>query len=500
LEKIADVLNVSLAGLRTGINIELDFNEMLKTNIDNLKNIKLVLPRYFDVSIESEGSNKDYVHFNKDLNMLTLDNLDVKGVKLRIRFNGLRFTDGAPDEFGYSAYFTPDSASFVGGVIIDADYVNETAAVRGAPAKMQDAPIIHCKSSMDEKVVLTEAKGHFNPKIDLGEDIGSFNIDNLPDFLDDDDVHLNLDNPELRIWVNSNMDIRGFVESARIKAYDASGKEVYVEIDTQNSPLFIDPHTGEETGVNGDSLTSTKTAIVITDKPYTGVKAPHTYYGTVKQGTKLSDLFYNIPRKVQFDFSVAADPEYEGYIKLGYKNAETQEPWYTIQPSYEFYSPLALDAGSIIVYRDSLTGWHKDLEDIRLSDGASITLTADVYNNVPLDLKLHAKAIELDESGTGWKDLDENLISVAVTDNTGNDVRIKAGTAENQVMTPIKIEISQKSKEGFARIDGIAYSATAIASDEDSMQGIALSQAKHRLRIDNIGVILHGKIIFDFND
>ena len=191
-----------------------------------------------------------------------------------------------------------------------------------------------------------------------------------------------------------------------------------------------------------------------------------------------------------FDCSVAADSTYEGTIQLGYKDAATKEPWYKIQPSYEVYAPLAFTKDACIVYRDSITGWHKDMEDITLSNGAEIIITATVINGLPLDLTFKAKAIEL-VGNEAWTDLSTDLIDVIVTDFEGNDLKIKANSSSR-----MKIRLVQKRQEGFKRIDGIAFVASALGNDNSP----ALNSRTQKVKVDRIGISLKGKVIVDLDD
>lgn len=496
LEDIADVVGMSLANLRAGINIDLDFSDNLQLNIDNLESLTIDFPDFFDVDFTERMHTADF-DFIKETNTITFRNLKEDGVHLTMTLHGVDFKKGlTPDAHGCYLIFTPENVSLQGSIWIDAKY-NTPDMARGK-AEHADNLVIHCHSAIDETIMLTSATGYFKPEIDLGDNIGQFEVNNLPDFLDDEDVHLNVDDPQLRIWIDSNMDIKGLISQARIKSTDAKGRETIVDIDANS--LYIDPHTGKETNAKGDSLPSTRTTIVICDKlPDLTQVAPHTYYGKAKDGKKLADLLYNIPKKVSFDCSVVADESYEGTIKLGV-NPETAQSWYKIQPSYEVYAPLAFNSGSAIVYRDSITGWHEDLDDITLSDGSSVIMTADVYNNMPLDLKMHANALELVGTGS-WRDLDKNLIDVKITDMDDNeDFRVKAGTENSTAVTRIKITLTQKDKSGFKKIDGISYSASALASDDDDKQGIVLNNKSQKLQVSNIAVTLRGRVIVDLND
>lgn len=498
LDDIANVLGMSLANLRAGINVDLNFSDDLKLNIDNLVELTIDLPDFFDVDFTAKETTTNF-EFDKNINRIKFTNLKTEGVHLFMTLNGVDFNKGmTPDAHGCYLKFAPEGVSMEGGIWLDAKYDNTASARKVAPGVNEDL-IIHCHSSIDETIMLTKATGYFNPEIDLGENIGEFEVNSLPDFLEDEGVHLNVANPELRVWIESNMDIRGLITSAQINAFDEKGHKVEVPIDTKG--LAIDPHTGFEKDAKGDSLKATKTKLIICEQiPAVAKKEAHTYYSTPMKGKKLADLLYNIPKKVTFDFAVSADPSYEGTIQLGYKDPAQELPWYKIQPSYEIYAPLAFNAGSAIVYRDSITGWNKDLDDITLSQGATVTLTADVFNNMPLDLKMHAHAIEL--TGTdSWKDMDDNLVEVKITDmNDDENFKIKAGTESNVTVTRIKITLIQKSQEAFKHIDGIRYSASALASEDSDKQGIILNNKSQKLQVNNIAITLHGRIIVDLND
>lgn len=489
LSAIEDVLGIALATLRAGINVDLNFSDDLKAQIGNLRGLTLDLPDFFDLEVDPNGNN---ITFNNQTNELKVDNLKEQGVHFTIRLKGLNFPEYNTEkvyDHGYTLYYAPDSVAVKAGIWLDADY--DVAAARANAKNLDQKLIIQCHSEIDETIMLTGATGKFAPEIKLGEEgkpVGEFQINNLPDFLDDEDVHLSIHNPELRVWVNSNMDIRGVITEATIVATDAKGVEHQVEIETSGNALMVDPHI--YTDADGNPVGSTKTAIIITDEPYTGKRDAHTYYGTPKNGQKLGNLLYNVPKKVSFDCTVAADSTYEGTIRLGYKDVATMEPWYTIQPSYEVYAPLDFTSDAVIVYRDSITGWHKDLEDVTLSNGAEVILTATVVNSLPLDLAFHAKAIEL-VGEEQWNNLSENLVDVIVTDIDGNDLRIAANGT-----TQIKIRLVQKNQEGFKRIDGIAFSASAFGNDG----GETLNSRTQTLKVDNIGVSLRGKVIIDLED
>lgn len=71
---------------------------------------------------------------------------------------------------------------------------------------------------------VTEATGKFNPNLDL-EDLGNVNINDVPDFLTDKDVTINLYNPVIELTATSDIDVAG-VATARLIAEDERGNEM----------------------------------------------------------------------------------------------------------------------------------------------------------------------------------------------------------------------------------------------------------------------------------
>jgi hypothetical protein len=112
---------------------------------------------------------------------------------------------------------------------------------------------------------------------------------------------------------------------------------------------------------------------------------------------------------------------------------------------------------------------------------------------------MHAKAIEQAREEER-KDMDTNMIEVNITDPDGNDVRIKAGSVGAPAVTPVRIVMDQKNTRAFKKIDGLAYSATCLAPEAPALQGTILNERSQKLRVDNIGIILKGKVIIDLND
>ena len=87
----------------------------------------------------------------------------------------------------------------------------------------------------------------------------------------------------------------------------------------------------------------------------------------------------HIPDHVQItDVETKADLRQEMTIEFG-RN-------YRIEPSYEIYAPLAFAEDAVIAYADDFDGWNDDLDDLELTEGTYVRLTADAQNLVPATL------------------------------------------------------------------------------------------------------------------
>lgn len=191
----------------------------------------------------------------------------------------------------------------------------------------------------------------------------------------------------------------------------------------------------------------------------------------------------HIPDHVQItDVETKADLSQEMTIEFG-RN-------YNVVPSYEIYAPLAFAEDAVIEYADDFDGWNDDLDDLELSEGTYVRLTADAQNLVPATLIVEATPLGLE--GTDIS----NLIEVNVKKGTvkASADGVKAATS------PLEIELREKVKGGLQKLDGLSYKVKGKAShDGTTVTGINLNSEKHTLKLENIKVKLVGKVIGNFN-
>ncbi len=305
---------------------------------------------------------------------------------------------------------------------------------------------------------ITSATGRFNPDIDL-TDLGGMDIVDIPDFLDDGNVVIDLYNPQILFTVSSDLTMDGYVSGTLHSIKDG------VEIATVEIP---------EMPVTAGRITS-----LCICRRADGI----TGYDYVREVENLSDLIRTIPDRITFDGVARADTSSTTSIELGYE--------YTVAPDcYTIEAPLTFDTDAKIVYTDTLDGWNSDLKDLNLAEDAYIEVAASIENRVPAYLTLTAAAIDVD-----GRKMDTNEIEVSV-DNTV----IASADGDTSVDTPVTVRLSQNTEGVMERLDGLVLTIDGSASyGSESVVGVTLNSERHFLIAKEIKVTLVGRVIGDFN-
>lgn len=315
-------------------------------------------------------------------------------------------------------------------------------------------------------ITLKSATGIFDPEINISS-LGDVAVTGVPDFLSEDGVRADLDNPQIILSIHNDMDAAAKVSAKVISTKNGQNlatvqlpeMHIYKTTVTPVTKICICRHNTEE-------LTR--------------------QYGAanVYEVSNLATLInQHIPDHVQItDVEAKADLSQEMTIEFG-RN-------YNVVPSYEIYAPLAFAEDAVIEYADDFDGWNDDLDDLELSEGTYVRLTADAQNLVPATLIVEATPLGLE--GTDIS----NLIEVNVKKGTvkASADGVKAATS------PLEIELREKVKGGLQKLDGLSYKVKGKAShDGTTVTGINLNSEKHTLKLENIKVKLVGKVIGNFN-
>lgn len=446
----------SLKSAEVAGEIELKINLTLgglSSAITNINKVTLTLPGYLQISrVEGNGNGNPMVNGSK----ITVENVSTSSnLQLTIKAKKLDFEK--QDVYGRVAISNNGSIQMDGyfdlGIEADVTRVPTSALTIGAYVNVND-------------ITLKSATGIFDPEINISS-LGDVTVTGVPDFLSEDGVRADLENPQIILSIHNDMDAAAKV-SAKVISTKNGQNLATVQLPEMNickttvapvTKICICRHNTEE-------LTR--------------------QYGAanVYEVSNLATLInQHIPDHVQItDVEAKADLSQEMTIEFG-RN-------YHVVPSYEIYAPLAFAEDAVIEYADDFDGWNDDLDELELAEGTYLRLTADAQNLVPATLIVEATPLGLE--GTDIS----NLIEVNVKKGT-----VKASAdGVTAVNSPLEIELREKVKGGLQKLDGLSYKVKGKAShDGTTVTGINLNSEKHTLKLENIKVKLVGKVIGNFN-
>lgn len=220
-----------------------------------------------------------------------------------------------------------------------------------------DIPISLTFDSFNSNI--TTATGKFNPQIDPINEPVEIDKNDLPDFLQDDNVCIDAAHASVEIAMAGDIPMN-FMLDGTLSASKSS--QIY-------NSAQIDNIT-----VSNDSK-----RFLISDN------------GLQKEGFEsvtvdnLNGLLKYIPDNIDMVMNAAADSENFYEIDINKDN--------NINIDYTFRAPLQFGEELNIIYDETIDGWHGDLEDINTS---SVALRGIMVYRTPVDVELSAEAIDID--------------------------------------------------------------------------------------------------------
>ena len=444
----------SLNSAEVADEIELKINLTLgglSSAIATIDKATLTLPGYLEIS-QVTGNGNPMVNGSK----ITVENVSTSSnLQLTIKAKKLDFEN--QDAYGKVVIGNNGSIKMDGyfdlGIEADVTRVPTSALTIDANVNVID-------------ITLKSATGIFDPEINISS-LGDVSVTGVPDFLSEDGVRADLDNPQIILSIKNDMDAAAKVSAKVISTKNGQNLAIVQLPEMNICKTTVAP-------VTKICICRHKTAELTAQ------------YGAanVYEVSNLATLInQHIPDYVQItDVETKADPSQEMTIEFG--------RYYKVVPSYEIYAPLAFAEDAVIEYADDFDGWNDDLDDLELSEGTYVRLTADAQNLVPATLIVEATPL-----GVGGTDI-SNLIEVNVKKGT-----VKASAdGVTAVNSPLEIELREKVKGGLQKLDGLSYKVKGKAShDGTTVTGINLNSEKHTLKLENINVKLVGKVIGNFN-
>lgn len=407
--------------------------------IDEIRNLVITLPDYLKCA-QANGQQLEMGDFTGggssiDLGRVLVDRVEFEG-ELGQPFDGTHFTLDGELSMKCDMKLSTDG-SFTAK---DGDHVN--------------VQLVFDVGDANGVIEIAEATGVYDPEIEPDVEpiaIGNF----LPEFLQDKDVTIDVDNPTVRF----ETDMTGIPASFEFQASLTSRKD-----GTPVSTVRL-PDSGMA------SLSKGRDNLLYF---YQGTEPfnPHGVEGGTHYAIpELASLIEKLPDDITVDLGNG-----NARLRQGELNTIKFDHTYGARVSYDLFIPFRFGSGLKIVYTDSITDLNSDLKDLE-ADG--LLLTATILNTVPL--VLDATLVPLDTD-------DNEIPGIEVT-----PARIAAGT-ESGVETPIGISVKLKNRADLKRLDKIMFNVTAAADGSDILA------SNQYLQVRDLRLKLTGPVIADLND
>lgn len=333
-------------------------------------------------------------------------------------------------------------------VIADNINISGTSTTTGGSAIQM---IMDTEIKIDE-IQLTQVTAKVNPEINVS--IDPITINNLPDFLKDEQVRIDMTDPKIYLTVSNTSPVEVNF-SGVLKSY--KGGKLLASVPVGQSPNLIT--------IPGNQPDEYIICLHRLNNHVEGADASVTV-------ENLNDLIETIPDEIRMDNIEAKASDKRCTIVLG--------STYNVKTDYEINAPLQFNEGTNIVYSDVIDNWNKDVKDLSVKE---VVITMDAQNSIPLTMNMEVKAIN--KNGTVL-----NSISTEVSS------QIAAGTMGNTKVTPLKITLKSTDANAFKELDGLKYEVSATSSAETS--GKVLNKNQY-LRLENMTIKIKGGVTVDMN-
>lgn len=443
--KPEEVLSLRTVSVDANIQLVISFSSALKSCITKIAKLSLNMPSYMSFTVNTTADG-----LSVNGNIITLANISTANeITLNIDINALDFKSGNNGTLAIEGGKINMDGTVVMGVEISPSDINLSGLTSG------DLSITSQIQFPDFKV--TGAQGHFSPNIDLGN-LGEATINNVPDFLKDGNVVVDLANPQIWLTTNSDLTLAGYVDGV-IKAYKQGQVIASVNVN----------------GINIQANATSKICICRNASLVDG-----SMFTQVIEVPTLSTLIRTIPDKLVFEADARADSQNEYAITFGRQ--------YNISPSYTIKAPVAFAEDARIVYNDSIEDMNKDLKDLDFAEGTYINVDANIENKVPAHLTVSAYAVDVN-----GKRMSDDLISIVVS-----NVVAASPDGTTPIVTPLNIKVQQKKAGELKNVDKLMFTIEGSAKENgNTVEGVTLNAYKHTLVARDIVVKVVGKMIIE---
>ena len=454
------IVDLDYIATTANIRTTVSFSNNFKAGVNNIASVKLYLPKFLDV--DKIIVDEEEIEVSDD-NTAMLYNVSPKNnTSIRVVVKGLDFTkendEGCLLEYVRGDYIHAKGEVIATGTVYQSD-------VDLSKLHASDVYTLTGKAVIGY-VVVESAKGYFAPEVDFDR-LGRVNIGNLPLFLDDENVVLDLDELKIDLDVNSELPIALLVKGALV------GESEDKEIVRVSVPQFDIPENfkgvisfrNQNRNVAGDTL--------------------------VVQVPQIAELLKRLPNIINFtDLEVVGNHEHLSEVELGHS--------YRADANFSLWAPLAFGEEARITYRHPYAHWNHVLKDVSFvtdekgNPKGYCLATADIENKMPFFIIMSAYGLDVNGDSISTQRLSVEVLKQIPASADG----------KTPVYVQQQIVIKPLDNGVFKEMDGVMLKIIGTATDdkgENSVTGKRLNSKTHTLNLKNLKMSVVGQLAVDMN-
>ena len=283
------------------------------------------------------------------------------------------------------------------------------------------------------EMAVSEVYGTIQPDIDVKPT--EVELNNLPDFLQDDEIRLDITNPVFSF--NANNPLNTDVEMDGVLTGYKDGKVTkIVKIGSGNGGASI---TLKPSGNKQQTISIVRDEQTVVEANATKVVVPN-----------LNDIIETIPDHINVELKPVVKTEQYYTVNLGQD--------YTLNSAYDIDIPLSFGSNLKIVYEETLDNFDLDLEDV---DIKKAVLSINAVNTIPLAMEIKNDNVSaLDANGNVIKDIDVTV--------EGTITESKDGKTE--VSSALNVNLNETAEGAISKLDGLKLKITAVPGQATDVQ------------------------------
>ena len=465
------------------VSLDKDYAFINKVHLDNLK---LTIPKglhvahaklrlWTDVNGNIQLKDEDAIEIDNENGIIYLTDTDKNVILDETHVIGVLITLDRAVTSAEGFTFNNGKVGLKGLFKIDGTFRLETADFELNENTLSKEQIQSLISNMDFNVIRPQmitfnGNASFNDDIQVSSfsgkvqssigNIAPIVLDNMPDFLNEPEVRLDLANPAIFVEVNNPLPAEAETGMTLTSIYSD------VEPIIKKTGKIIIP-------------ANKHVVFCLTENPSAVVNIPEAYAALEIipiQIEGLGDLLEILPKEIRIDVDD---------VMMNIKDLPVPSE-YTLGVSYQVYTPLEFGEGFRLVYQGTEEGIGDDLDDINKIDVKAIRIDATIVTDLPLDLTLSLNVF--DRNNESLKDKLFTVNDIKINGHKGPEAISSQSIALN--LMPMKGHTIGKL---LGRLDKFHYRAVAEAS------GNGILKEDAQIKLENISITLVGGISYDAN-